>query len=418
MESEIINLVVGWGWLIIVVMMLWVSWKVYMTIKGIDYAGSIKWAFIQITIPEVAEQTPKAMENAYDIWDGIHKSPDLVEKYFDGYVEAWYSCEIHCTKNRARYIMVVPKEHQTFFEGVIYGQYPQAEITETEDYTQRYSWKDLEKKYDLYGTDMILTDDDYLPIKTYHEYEDVLAEEDKYVDPHQGLVEAYTNVNEGEEFWVQVLVRPIDAKDIKKWENKGEEIINQAAGKDTSTGLGLTGRFVHWLTDFPLEIGKAVSAGPSEGKSKKDLLKFPVVSAVDTTKMEGILRKVSKGGFRCMVRLVYIAPAGKLNKPNISRAIGAFKQFNTFNLNGFRPDPKMKSNKPNYFLKAWRRYMKKRKILLYFQWRDLGGYEDGYMLSSEELATLYHFPAKYLRAPAVVRTKAGAGSAPENVPYA
>jgi len=38
-------------------------------------------------------------------------------------------------------------------------------------------------------------------------------------------------------------------------------------------------------------------------------------------------------------------------------------------------------------------------------------------MSAEELATLYHFPAKYVRAPAVERSKAGLGSAPDNVPY-
>lgn len=56
-------------------------------------------------------------------------------------------------------------------------------------------------------------------------------------------------------------------------------------------------------------------------------------------------------------------------------------------------------------------------MFLSFQWREIGGYEDGFMLSDEELATIYHLPTKFVRAPAIERAKAGAGGAPENIPY-
>jgi hypothetical protein len=107
---------------------------------------------------------------------------------------------------------------------------------------------------------------------------------------------------------------------------------------------------------------------------------------------------------------------GQLHKPNISRAIGAFKQFNTFNMNSFKPGSETKTNGPNYVFKQWRRYMRKRKVFLNYQWRDLGVYNDGYMMSAEELATLYHFPVKYVKSPSVERSKAGVGAPPDNLP--
>ena len=176
MLEEFLGISLAWGWLVGVVVVLALIWRLYMNIITNDYANAIQWTYLHITVPEEADQTPKAMENTYDTWDGIHKNPDLIEKYFDGMLEAWYSCEIYCTKGRVRYIMVVPTAHHTFFEGVIYGQYPQAEITEVEDYTQRYSWRDIEKKFDVFGTEMILAEDDFLPVKTYRDYEDTLAE--------------------------------------------------------------------------------------------------------------------------------------------------------------------------------------------------------------------------------------------------
>ena len=86
-------------------------------------------------------------------------------------------------------------------------------------------------------------------------------------------------------------------------------------------------------------------------------------------------------------------------------------------MNSFYPDPDIKTNGPNYFMKQWRRYWRKRRVFLNYQWRDFWGVDAGFFMCAEELATLYHFPTKYVRAPVVERSKAGLGGAPENVPY-
>ena len=413
------NLIFGWGWLVVVYLMLWVIWKVYLYIKMVDYVSAISWTFLQVTIPEDSEQTPKAMENIFAVLDGIHKNPDLVERYFEGYLEAWYSCELVCSKGRAKYVLVVPTVHKTFFEGVVYGQYPEAEVVETQDYTQVYDYKEIDKTFDLYGSEIVLTEDDIYPVKTYHNYEDVFAEEEKFIDPHQALVEAYTNVNENEQFWIQILIRPIDGKDIRKWADKGGEQIDKWAGKETKKSRGIFSKFIEVISQLPADAIKASVNGPLEaGKAvTRSSLDFPKISAGDTAKMDGILRKISMGGYRVKIRVLYVAPLGQLTKPNISRAIGGFKQFNTYNLNSFKPDPTTKTNGPNYVMKQTRRYRRKREIFLAYQWRDFWGYDEGYMMSDEELATLYHFPTKYSKAPAFERAKAGVGGAPENVPY-
>ncbi|KKT93959.1 MAG: hypothetical protein UW94_C0003G0135 [Parcubacteria group bacterium GW2011_GWA2_45_14] len=413
------NLIFGWGWLVVVYLMLWVIWKVYLYIKMVDYVSAISWTFLQVTIPEDSEQTPKAMENIFAVLDGIHKNPDLVERYFEGYLEAWYSCELVCSKGRAKYVLVVPTVHKTFFEGVVYGQYPEAEVVETQDYTQVYDYKEIDKTFDLYGSEIVLTEDDIYPVKTYHNYEDVFAEEEKFIDPHQALVEAYTNVNENEQFWIQILIRPIDGKDIRKWADKGGEQIDKLAGKETKKSRGIFSKFIEVISQLPADAIKASVNGPLEaGKAvTRSSLDFPKISAGDTAKMDGILRKISMGGYRVKIRVLYVAPLGQLTKPNISRAIGGFKQFNTYNLNSFKPDPTTKTNGPNYVMKQTRRYRRKREIFLAYQWRDFWGYDEGYMMSDEELATLYHFPTKYSKAPAFERAKAGVGGAPENVPY-
>ncbi len=412
------KLILSWGWLVIVIVMLVIIWKLYLLIKRIDFIGGIQWTYIKITIPDDAEQTPKAMENVFDVLEGMHKGGDLIEMYFDGYLEAWYSCELHFTKGRARYIMVIPTVHQQFVEGVIYGQYPEANIEEVEDYTYRYSYQDIDKKFDVYGSEMVLAVDDIFPIKSYMDYADTLAEEDTYVDPLQALVEAYTNINEGEEYWIQFLIRPIDHKDTAEWVEKAEDEIDKLAGKVVVKKMNLGGQILHSLLSIPTEALKALTQGPTEAAydSSSSAADFPKVSVTEKEKAEGILRKISKGGYRVKIRVIYIAPMGELSKPNIGRLIGGFKQFNTYHLNSFKPDPDTKTNGPNYFLKQTRRARRKRDIFLFYQWRDFFSYDDGFMMSGEELATIYHFPSKYMRAPAVERAKAGVGAAPANIP--
>ncbi len=416
--DQVAPILFGLGWITVIFLLLWIAWETYLLLKMIEYVSGIQWTFLQITIPDDSEETPKSMEIAIDVWGGIHKGPDLVERYFDGYLEAWYSCEIFCTAGKVMYVMVVPTAHRKIFEGVIYGQYPRAEIREVEDYSQRYNWRDLREKFDLYGSEITLVEDDIYPIKTYQEYETKLAEEDRYVDPHQSMIEAFTHVGPGEEFWVQILIRPMDAGDMKKWSEHGEEVVREISGQAKEKTPGIGERLLSFFVGLPGEIIDAFLSGPTEVEKEREkpLLRF--FNPVDEAKMKGILQKVSHSGYKVLIRGMHIAPLGQLQKPNIGRLIGAFKQFNTFHLNSLQPDSATKTNGPNYFLRDIRRKLRERTILLKFQWRDMFGLKSGQWMTAEELATLYHFPVKYVRAPGVERAKSGRSGPPENLPYA
>ncbi|MEX1997070.1 MAG: hypothetical protein WEA04_00120 [Candidatus Andersenbacteria bacterium] len=416
--SEFATVLLSWGWLFIVFFALWIAWEVYLRLKQIDYVSAIHFTYLQITVPEETPQTPKAMEQAFEVWGGIHKNPDLLERYFEGYMLAWYTCELECTRNRVRFIMVVPTVHRKFFEGVIYGQYPTAEIREVEDYAQAFPHRDLEKTFDLYGTEMVLVREDIFPIRTYHDYEDALAEDERYIDPLQALIEAFTTIEEGEHFWFQLLVRPVSASDINTWSERGQEEINRIAGRVKEKPPGVTARLFEFLTALPGELFQAATKGPLEASAKNDIKPqrlFMTPPEQDITK--AILQKVGRSGFRTKMRVVHIAPVGKLHKPNASKAIGVFKQFNTSHLNSLKPDDATKTNGPNYILKQTRRRYRKRVILLNYQFRDFWGDKSGSMMTAEELATLFHFPSKYGRSPSIQRATSGLGSAPENLPY-
>jgi hypothetical protein len=414
----LLDVILAWGWIFVLMLAMWVAWEVYLLIKHIDYVSSIEWTFYEVAIPEDNDQTPQAMENAIEVWGGIHKDPDAVEKYILGYFLAWYSCEIWCRQNEVHYYLVVPTAHAKFFEGVLYGQYPTAEIKEAPDYTRRFDYKNLEKTYDLWSSDIELVDDDIYPIRTYREFEETLAEDVKFMDPHQAMVEGYSHLGDEEEFWVQVLIKPVSAKEISKWSTKGEEEISEISGKSkVEPKLNIFAQMFRLVFVGPVLLFKAAFQGPLEfGEEKKDReLKFS--NPAEDAAMKGILQKISRTGFRTKIRVLYIAPAGKLYKPNISKGIGAFKQFNSFHLNSFKPS-KNKTNGPNYFMKQSRRRYRKRVALVNYQSRDFWGDSSGQMMTAEELATVFHLPTRYVRTPGLARAQSGLASPPDNLPYA
>lgn len=414
---QLVPLLLAAGWLMLVFMLLWIIWNTYLLLKRIDYFSAIQWTFLEVTIPPDSEETPKSMEIFYEVIGGMHKEPDMTEKYFDGYVEAWISCEIMCTPGQARYFIVTPTAHRQLVEGTLYAHYPRAEIREAEDYTQRYNWRGIRQTFDVWGTEIILSEDDIYPIRTYIEYETKLAEEDKYVDPHQAIVEAFTNISPGEEYWIQLLVRPVAGKTIKEWAKRGHEQVSKISGQAKEKPATIRSRFLDWMLAFPTDFMSALLKGGAEVdmKDEKPTLRF--FNPVDEARMKGILQKTSHTGFATKLRVVHIAPVGQLKKPNIGRGIGVFKQFNTFHLNGLRPDPKSKSNGPNYILREPRRYLRERKVFLQYYWREIW-YGDGKMFTPEELATLFHLPSKHVKAPGLARAKSGLHSPPQNLPYA
>lgn len=409
--------ILTFGWLLVVWMIFWIAWKTYLLMKMIDFVSAIEWTYYQVTLPDETEETPRSMEGLFELVGGIHKNPDFNEKYFDGYLEAWASFELFCTKDFAKFIMVVPTAHKRLFEAIVYGQYPKADIKEVEDYTLRYNYKDLRKKFEIWGADMVLSSDDILPIKTYREFEASLAERVPFVDPMQITVETLTNLEAGEEFWVQIMVRPLDADVIIDWEKRGEKEIAKISGQAKKEKPGIFENFKNFMFAIPGELLTILFRGPVDFEKEKDEKVLRFFNPVDEAKMKGILEKISRNGYKVKMRLIHIAPVGQMKKPNIGRGIGTFKQFNAWHLNGFKPDSN-KTNGPNFIMRNRRRLWREKNILLNYQWRDFFGTDAGQFMNAEELATIYHFPVKYVSAPTVERAKAGRQAPPADLPYA
>ncbi len=75
-------------------------------------------------------------------------------------------------------------------ESAIYAQYPEAMITEVDDYVSGIPDDYPNETHDVWGTEWTLVTNQYYPIRTYKDFEDSSAE-DIFKDPMAALLESF-----------------------------------------------------------------------------------------------------------------------------------------------------------------------------------------------------------------------------------
>ena len=123
--------------------------------------------------------------------------------------------------------------------------------------------------------------------------------------------------------------------------------------------------------------------------------------------------KISKLGFEFAVRFVYLDKIDSFTRSNVSAVLGAFRQFNTQNLNAFKPDGSV-TTKADFPFKAQKIYYRKRRIFDAYKLRLFP--KKFSILNIEELATIYHYPTIFVEAPTLKRLESRRGEPPAGLP--
>ncbi len=122
--------------------------------------------------------------------------------------------------------------------------------------------------------------------------------------------------------------------------------------------------------------------------------------SADPKELEAIEQKISKPGFTTHIRVVVSSSSKEAAEAHLSNIEGAFTQFsspfNTFT----KEDPK--------FFKSM--------LMVDFIYRHLPLFTKGTVLSTEELATIFHFPNKSVESPYINWLAARTAPAPANIP--
>jgi len=128
----------------------------------------------------------------------------------------------------------VLSEFRNLIESNIYAQYPEAEISQVDDYVNSVPVDITDSNdYDIWGTELILIKDNAYPIRTYPEFERDAMNEDQRIDPVSTLLEVMSRISPDEQIWIQTIVRPIAHtwKDVS--DELRDELINRIKEKKT-----------------------------------------------------------------------------------------------------------------------------------------------------------------------------------------
>ncbi|RLC37956.1 hypothetical protein DRH27_03440, partial [Candidatus Falkowbacteria bacterium] len=228
-DQIVLKTLINVGWIPIVIVMLWGAKEVWIYYIQNKWGAKIKKILLAIDIPRGNEQSLKAVENIFTYFGGAHGTLTLLEKYWLGYYQLSFSFEIVSIDGYTQFLIRTPEFFRNLVETAVYSQYPDAEITEVNDYTEGIPRKYPDDEYDIWGAEFIFTKNDMYPFKTYSEFESQLAgrPETQFKDPMASLMDLYSSLRKGEQLWYQILVSPTGFDWMERGDKEISKILNE-----------------------------------------------------------------------------------------------------------------------------------------------------------------------------------------------
>ncbi len=380
-----------------------------------------KWTFVllAIDIPKNNIQTPKAVESIFAALMGAQKNYNLVDTYWEGALQQSFSFEIVSLEGYVQFLVRCTTETRDLIEAAVYAQYPDAEITEVEDYAKDYAkLRFPNPEYNLWGTEFVLVKDFPYPVRSYNEFEHTLSGE--LLDPMAGLMEILTRFGPGEQLWLQLVATPMPAG---KWGEVAEKTVKKMTGQTYEPSKTFSDQIFGVVdaaaSNVNLLLNEIIGGEAEAKKDEKKDWNIQKLSPGEKNVLEKIQNKLSKHRFRFKYRLVYLGKNEVFNKGRgVGAVIGAIQQFNSSDCNGFKPGKRTKTA-VDYFLTTKRIAERQNKILRQYVTRTNFYGEDvgNHYMCQEELATLWHFPVMSVKAATVEKTESKRAAPPSRLPY-
>ena len=415
LSSLLLNLVVLLAVIPILVQLLWSLWLTYIQTQ---FLRNIKWVLLEVKPPKEVFKSPQAMELVINTLYQAGGTGNWYAKYWKGGLRAFFSLEIVSLEGDIHFYIRTSNKFQKLIESQIYAQYPQAEVLEVPDYVAKIPDFSKNASINLWGCLLDFTKDDPFPIKTYIDYGLDKAigslDEAQRIDPITPTLEFMGSIGNGEHIMMQIIVRAatdrfeVKDKDGKVQKNKKWTDKAKAAIKELNA----------MLNEKDAE-GKVTVRRATKGESD-------VVS--------GIERKANKIGFDTGIRLMYVAEKANFDPNRIAGLTGMVRQYSTNDYNGFRPSAVTDFDFPWQDIFGKKLFEKKlfmlggykkrgyfyssfdfKSISTYFTYPSANS-KKALILSTEELATLFHLPGKVAETPTFGRIEATKAEPPANLP--
>jgi len=386
-------------WLPLILLRFLIStWITYKRREWLKKTGSI---LLEIKIPKNTDKSPAAMEMVIEgIWEDVIGS--LTNAYFEGEVRDVFSLEIVSLGGEVKFFIWSFPKWKSIIESRIYTHYPGAEVVEVEDYAVKVIFNP--ETMNLWGITTRLVKPDAYPIKTYIDFglDKTGKEQEEIVDPLAPVLEYLGTLKPGENAWIQIL--------IQGHRKEGFQDVRLFSKPD-------------WREGIKKEIKKIIEEEPVIKPEKGKPASLFNITETQSETIKAIERNSAKLAFDSMLRVVYVASKEIYVRTRGVGIIGSMRQFGSKTLNGIRPHRFIPGIVYPWddFLDIRRRYKQrtlleayKRRSVFNVPYRHVFG--KPYVLTTEELATLFHFPGATATTPTLTRVPSKKAEAPSNLP--
>ncbi len=417
--GSIITIFVNYWWLILP-FPLWylyeMTWNEYVEN---EFLSKIENVLLELVPPKDIEKSPKIMEH---VFAGLndYSTPNSLEIHCGWRMfQPKLAFEIVGTEGSVHFYVRCPKNMRNNIEAQIYAHYPDMKIFEVDDYVQQVPKNLPNDKWDVWGATLDLVQPDPVPIRTYkHFQEDVTG---KMIDPLSNMVEVMSSLPKNQHIWFQIV---LVSEKPPNWHPASKAYVQSIidkhlGGGDSKRKIPFFSRFWDELKVAPGNVLKGVAGGElnspvgteTTGDTEFNINKLP--PGVQETVL-AIQENLSKPAFHTAIRFVYLGTKEGYNKAlGVAGIMGSMKQIADINLNDLIPSNKTKTF-ANYYFDEERLLYRKRKIVADYRGRAVSGMD--FIMNTEELATLYHFPDMAIKNPAVTRVESRKEDAPAELP--
>ena len=403
------------------------EWKGYLRKK---FQAEKERTLLEIRIPREINKTPQAMELVLNAL--LEQSNgDWYTDITTGKQRPFYSFEIASHGGSVHFYIWIEKDFKARVEAHFYAQYPEVELIEVKDYAIHYpfSW-DTHKSF---GFEYELIKPDPVPILTYKlaGFDRGGLKPEEQIDPITQTIEALSNINSDEEMWMQIVCRThlgTNQEDVAFIDRffaffKVISLFGKLSDRVKNCGIVINGKKTTNCSKEGLDLIKQIRSKYKADEGIRELSKN------DKTLIEIVADNISKPAYDVGIRTLYIAPKESFDGNSRNHMMGSiFKQYSTGEIyNGLKPGLIPTTNYPwqdksGKKMRKLRDEMyksyKRRKFMLESP-KDFAYGNKMYkkfVLSTEELATLFHLPGQVAQTPTFERIDSVTGQAPANLP--
>ena len=265
------------------------------------------------------------------------------------------SFEIVGLPSDIRFYVYVPNKLRDLVEKQINGAYPDAEIVVVDEAVAKQKQGNLVgNEYNIFSKEGKVA---FASLRLKgHDYQPIKPYKDLPVDPLSSITSVLAKMTQGEGAAIQVVATPSQGN----WKKQGKTYLSKT---------------------------KKAEANPETAKY-----------SADAKELEAIENKTGKPGFDVVVRIVVSSSSLEVAKAHLNNIVGSFSQFDGIN--------SFKKNKHRF----------KSLFLNDFIYRFLPMRGQTSVLTSEELATIFHFPNKSVSTPNIYWLTAKRAPAPATTP--